>query len=134
MIAGEQECYNYIKRHCLPKDKVVAVINDETLNDWDLIFMEDGLLIHDGQSLAATRARLAIFNIFELINQVLKIAIDNTVSYASVEYEEQRIKRPRYKNKNVDMNVLFEIIDEIKQDAEGSIESRISKSIKGISK
>ena len=50
LLAGSMEYYRYIKDHNLDKNEVIAIINDRSFEDNDLLITETGLRIHRGQS------------------------------------------------------------------------------------
>ena len=131
LISGEQEYYAYIKRNGLDEGHIVAILNDQSATDCDLLITETGLAVRRLQSGVATLAKLAAGALpVILVEAGIRAFLPDEVFYADVIYKADKLKRPGFKNKEVNMEELFRLIDEIKQAcAEDSIERRIIRTI-----
>ena len=141
LFAGSIEYYRYIKDHNLEEDGVIAIINDKSLNDCDLLITEKGLRVHHGQSKTMKRVRrLALAStggvvpliIGEGVNFAYE-ALRDCVPYSCIKYSAKKLTNPKYSNKYVDMDVLGNFIDECKKILESGVAYQISASILGLS-
>ena len=137
LVAGEKKFEEYIHRHRLEKNGVVAVINDSSANDCDLIFTENGLLVHVGESVPAKAVKTTIFGIagglvgigaWLFADSALRL-FSKAIPYSEVNCNGAKLIKPIYKNKNIDMQSLAKLIEGIKKDTSGSIESTIRQII-----
>lgn len=141
LVAGEMEYYRYISDHGLGKMNVVAVINDKTLRDCDLLITEKGLLVHQGQSKASKTAKairgwavggvvggLVVYGAGELIQW-----FKDEVSYASIQFGSKKLIAPSYRNDAVDMDQLIALIhycqSEFKNEIEDGIRKKLAKNV-----
>ena len=129
MISGSAEYYRYIKDHGLADAGVVAVINDKTIDDCDLLITEKGLLVHRGQSTAAkvTRGVLlaATGGIYALAWDAVIKLLKDVVPYSEVTYTAKKLQKPNYSNKRVEMTQLIELISTCSKLFAGSIEQKM---------
>ena len=126
LISGEQEYYAYIKRNGLDENHVVAILNDQSARDCDLVITETGLAVRDMHSGVAKGAKLALLGPAAFIEMGVRAMLPKEVLYSDVMYKADKLKKPSFKNKEVNMEELFRLIDEIKQScADNSIERRI---------
>ena len=130
LLSGEQEYYTYIRHNDLSKSRVVAVLNDRSAMDCDLIITETGLDVLTMQNGAAMGAKLLLLGPAALVEYGVRAILPTEVPYADVIYKEGKLKKPGYRNKDVNMDELFLLIDEIKQtQTDNSIESKIFSTI-----
>lgn len=137
LIAGEKKFEEYIHRHRLEKTSVVAVINDSSANDCDLIFTENGLLVHVGESTAVKAVKVAAFGIAgglvgigaSLFADYALRLFSKAIPYTEVDCNGTKLIKPVYKNKNIDMHNLAMLIEGIKEDSPESMESKIRQTI-----
>ncbi len=134
LLSGEQEFFRYIKRNLLEQSHIVAIINDRSALDCDLIFTESGLIVRERQSGIAVGAKWFVFGPLALIDVGSNAIFPCEVGYSEIEYKEDHLTKPRYRNKEVNMEELLRLIEEIKSTCvDTSIEHRISNIIQGIS-
>jgi len=137
LISGEKKFEEYIHRHRLEKTSVVAVINDSSANDCDLIFTENGLLVHVGESTVAKVVKVAAFGIAgglvgigaSLFADYALRLFSKVTLYTEVDCNGAKLIKPVYKNKNIDMQNLAKLIESLKVDSPESIESKIHQTI-----
>ena len=142
LVAGEMEYYRYISDHGLSVLNVVAIINDKTFRDRDLLITEKGLLIHQGQSKASKTAKaiggwaiggvlggFVAYGAGELV-QLFK----EEVPYANIQFRDGKVIKPSYSNEAIDMEQLITLIrycqGEFKNEIEDGIQTRIAKNAK----
>ena len=137
LLAGSMEYYRYIKDHQLEGEGVIAIINDKSISDCDLLITETGLRVHHGQSKTIKNIRrLALVSgggvvpmiIGEGINCLYEACRD-CVPYSHIKYSANKLTNPKYSNKYVDMNVLCNFIDECKTMLQGGVAYQISERI-----
>lgn len=134
LLSGEHEFYRYIKRSKLDGKQVIAVINDNSAMDCDLIFTENGLVVRERQSGFAVGAKYALLGPLALIDDGVHAILPHEVAYNEAEYKDNQLQKPRYRNNDVNMEMLFQLIEEIRGTCvDNSIEHRISSSILGLS-
>ena len=137
LFAGSMEYYRYIKDHHLKEEEVIAIINDKSLDDCDLLITETGLRVHHGQSKTIKGIRRLVLAsgggvvpmlIGEGMNFVYEACRD-CVPYSHVKYSANKLINPKYSNKHVDMRVLCKFIDECKIMLKGGVAYQISERI-----
>ena len=134
LLSGEHEFYRYLKRSKLDDKQVVAVINDNSALDCDLIFTEGGLVVRERQSGFAVGAKYALLGPLALIDDGVHAILPHEVTYNEAEYKDNQLQKPKYRNNDVNMDELFRLIEEIRGTCvDSSIEHRISSSILGVS-
>lgn len=139
LVAGEMEYYRYISDHDLSMLNVVAIINDKTLRDRDLLITEKGLLIHQGQSKASKTAKAfggwAIGGIVGgyvayKVGQLVQWFKDE-IPYSNIHFSDNKILNPSYSNKDIDMDQLITLIrycqSEFKNEVEEGIRERLAQ-------
>lgn len=130
LLSGEHEFYRYVKRSKLDEAQVIAVINDNSAMDCDLIFTENGLVVRERQSGFAVGAKYALLGPLALIDDGVHAILPHEVAYNEAEYKDNQLQKPRYKNNDVNMDELFQLIEEIRGACvDNSIEHRISSAI-----
>ena len=143
LIAGESEYYRYIKEHSLENMRVVAVINDKTLADCDLLITETGLIVHQWQSKTSKWAKSAILMVAGAASLGNPLGIyagiavarafqwmQDEVVFANVQCE-NRLEKPYYSNKNVNIAQLRSLINSCRgyeNEIEKGIRSKINPS------
>ena len=129
LISGSSEYYRYIKDHGLADAGVVAVINDKTIDDCDLLITERGLLVHHGQSTASkvTRGVLlaATGGIYALALETVIKMFKDVVPYSEVTYNAKKLQKPNYSNKKIDMTQLIELVSACSTLSAGTIEEKM---------
>lgn len=130
LISGEQEYYAYIKRNGLDENHVVAILNDQSVRDCDLVITETGLAVRDMHSGVATGAKVVLLGPVAFLEMGVRALLPREVLYADVMYTVDKLKKPNFKNKEVNMEELFRLIDEIKQShVDDGIERKIYRTI-----
>lgn len=137
LVSGETEYYRYIRDHGLGELQVVAVINDKTINDCDLLITETGVLVHRGQSVAAKVARCALLAATGSIIAVGAGLLANTaveflkdvIPFSAINHHDKKIIKPHYSNKHVDMDQLCDLLDFCKREFANSINEEIRRRI-----
>ena len=136
LFAGSMEYYRYIRDHHLEGEGVIAIINDKSLNDCDLLISENGLSVHHGQSKTIKSVRRFVTStggvVPLLIGEGINFAYEacrDSVPYSHVTYSARKLTNPKYSNKYVDMDVLCNFIDECKTILQDGVAYQISKRI-----
>lgn len=130
LISGEQEYYAYLKRNGLQESHVVAVLNDQSARDCDLLITETGLAVRQMQSGLAKGAKILALGALAFIEDGVRALLSGEVPYTEVIYKADKLNKPNFKHKEVDMEELFRLCDEIKQTCvDDGIESRIHSTI-----
>ena len=106
LVSGDPEYKRYIADYKLNDEHVVAIINDKTPVDRDLLITESGLFVLN------PLIKVASFAGMEL-QQILK-----EVPYSEVEWTGRKLTKPDYFNSSVIMGTLFELIEAIKPEDE----------------
>lgn len=133
LLSGEHEFYRYIKRSKLDETQVIAVINDNSALDCDLIFTESGLVVRERKSGLAVGAKYALLGPLALIDDGVHAILPHEIAYNEAEYKDNQLQKPRYKNNDVNMDELFRLIEEIRGACmDNSIEHRLSSTILGL--
>ena len=133
LISGEEDFKKYIRRHRLDSNYVVAVLNDTTLRDCDLIFTEKGLLIHEGESSPRKIVDIATLGIAYILKRFVGQVFCQyyqEIPYLQIDSNSEMLIKPSYVNKEVNMKKLFALLSDIKQGLEESTESKIRKAVK----
>ena len=142
LVSGEMEYYRYISDHGLNMLNVVAIINDKTINDCDLLITEKGLLVHQGQSKASKTAKaIGGWAIGGVVGGLVAYGAGEVVQwfkeevpYANIQFRDNKLVKPSYANKHVDMDQLITLIrycqGEFKNEIEDGIRAKIAKNAK----
>ena len=135
LISGEVRFNRYVKDHNLSSDNPIAIINDKSFKDVDLIFTEHGLFTEIASSKPHKLVRwLTTLGVYDVTADVLERVFGKTVLYSEVRFKHDKnvLDKPYYKNKEINMAALMALIDKIKSEPEDeSIESQLYKNIVG---
>ena len=130
LLYGEQEFYRYVKNSGLDENHIVAVINDKSARDCDLLITETGLIVRDFQSQFTNGAKTLIFTPGAIKAIETRSIMLKEILFSDVTYKEDKLKNPNYKNKDINMDELFALIEDIKRDCnDDSIEFKIHNTI-----
>lgn len=134
LLSGEVRFKRYVDDHKISDKKPIAIINDKSVKDVDLIFTEDGLFTEVASSKPHKIARYLSFGLYGVITDVIAGSFGTTTQYSHVKFkhDEKVLEKPYYKNKEVNMETLMNLIDKIKSEPEEqSIENQLYKNIIG---
>lgn len=136
LLPGSLEFKRYIQEHHLEKAKVVAVINDKTIEDCDLIITETGLRVHYGQSKAIKGLRHALLSTGGIMPVLVGEGVNwlyahyqDAVPYSNVKTMSHKLTNPKYKNDYVDMDELCQFVEQCKVILKSGVAYQISESI-----
>lgn len=141
LLAGSLEYQRYVHDHHLEQRKPIAIINDTTIEDCDLLITETGVCVHRGQSKASKSVRrylaasfgssvgsIVPFIVNEGIN-LLYEACNEGVPYSHIRYSGNKLIKPKYSNKYVEMDALCDLIDRCKAELKTGVAYQISEHI-----
>lgn len=118
----------------MDEKQVVAIINDNSALDCDLVFTENGLVVRERQSGFAVGAKYALLGPLALIDDGVHAIFPHEVTYNEAEYKDNQLQKPKYRNNDVNMDELFQLIEEIRGTCvDNSIEHRLSSAVLGVS-
>lgn len=135
LIAGEVRFNEYLGRHDLFGNHVIAVINDSNPSDCDLILTENGLLIHEGQS----KIRKTLNGTLDILSFGISYAIRQReltlrricreVPYSQLHFDAKALTTPSYNNKYINMDKLLGLVKEIQNMEKNSVDKQIRDKI-----
>lgn len=129
LLAGSSRYDRYISEHNLWDEEVIAILNDTSLEDVDLIFTVHGILVQKKQSklwktIRDITAAAKIPGMPKPLALVMlgaglfAISLSGYVTrYNEIECSKKKdaLTKPQYKNKNVNMKALCALLDKMKE-------------------
>lgn len=140
LLAGSAEYYRYLKSHKLEGAPVVAVLNDRSWEDNDLLITETGLLTQKGKSKMARNLKFGILMTsgagmvaapVERMVSTNVMLMQKEIPFAQVEYRDQKLINPGYSNKKVNMAELNALVNSCQKLHNATVEADIRKRILG---
>lgn len=129
LLAGSSRYDRYISEHNLWDEEVIAILNDTSLDDVDLIFTIHGILVQKKQSklwktirdITAPDKLIGVPKPLALVMLgagLFAISLSGYVTrYDEIEYSKKKdaLVKPQYKNKSVNMKALCTLLVKMKE-------------------
>ena len=112
LLNGDIKFKRYVKDHKLSESDTVAIINDTSLKDNDLIFETFGVRVHEKKSI-----KHKLFNSFTATDSAIRIIQKRLLGkqYFSFYTSEEPLSKLKYNDKRIDIIELENMIEEIKK-------------------
>ena len=129
LLAGSSRYDRYITEHNLWDEEVIAILNDTSLDDVDLIFTVHGILVQKKQSklwktirdITSPDKLIGVPKPLALVMLgagLFAISLSGYVTrYNEIECSKKKdaLTKPQYKNKNINMKALCTLLGKLKE-------------------